>query len=165
MWKFQETDELYHYGVLGMKWGIRKAYNRGKDYTYKSHGQKKYEKRVNKLQARSDKREASGKITKFGTRNKLEYSQRRLEIYKARDKNRQNQASTSNIGKSIAKTVLFGPFGQGNYNRFRSGGHSRIVSALGSNYVAATLGYPVTFLLSRGSEFKEAKRDVRASKK
>ena len=29
--------ELYHYGVLGMKWGIRKARKRGMEYQYKSH--------------------------------------------------------------------------------------------------------------------------------
>lgn len=29
MWEYQRTDELYHFGVKGMKWGVRKDRQNG----------------------------------------------------------------------------------------------------------------------------------------
>lgn len=42
MWQYQNTDELYHHGVLGMKWGIRRYQN--KDGSLTNAGKKRYDK-------------------------------------------------------------------------------------------------------------------------
>lgn len=150
----EQNDELKHYGVLGMKWGMRKSYNKGQSYTYKSHGQKKFEKKVNKLESKIGKKDR----VSYGEQRKLDNAKNRLNVYQQRDKNRQDYSKSTSVGKSIVKTIVFGPLGVGNYNRFRASGHGRVVSALGSNYVSSTLGYPITALISRSSELRSARK-------
>lgn len=122
-------NELYHYGVLDMKCDMHRATRKGSAYTYKSHGQKKLNKAERKGKSES----------------------------KIRDQNRQEYASATGAGRSFAKTLLFGPFGAGNYNRLRSTGNSRLYSAAVSNIVASTAGLPFQVLISRSSEFNSAK--------
>ena len=44
-------DELRHYGVVGMKWGVRRAQKKGGSYTYTSAATKRYKRKPDKARA------------------------------------------------------------------------------------------------------------------
>lgn len=121
---YYTNNELTHYGVLGMKWGIRKAAKQGKSYRYKSRSQQKANKRVTKLESKG----------KTGTKA-YSKAKRKQGILRTRDANRERYVRTTNVGKRAATTVLTGIIGTGTYARMRSAGYGRITS-----YASATIG-------------------------
>lgn len=137
-------NELYHYGVLGMKWGMRRAARKGQTYTYKSHGQKKWEK----------------KIAKGNTSDK---AKKKLAMYKERDKARQDYAANTSLGKAIVKKAALGSMVDiGTYNRFRDAGDSRASAYLKTKGLRkldknGLLGVAA----SRGTEKKRAKKRLK----
>ena len=139
MWKYNETDnligdslyhsadELYHYGVLGMKWRYHKAKQNGTNYQYKSFGQRKYEKKVAKLKSK-------------GKMNKLNKAKDKLAMYKERDRARADYAKKTSVGNQLVRSSL-GIIG--GYKNLRAAGYGRVSSALIGN----TLGTPIAKIL------------------
>lgn len=146
------NNELKHYGVLGMKWGIRRARKEGRSYEYKSIGRRQLD---HKIAVAKNKGKSSGKIKKLTAK---------LDMIKERDRNRQYYAQKTNLGKAVAKTLIMGPFGTGNYNRMRSSGAGRLGSFMVSNWITGTVGYPATLLYSRHREKSAARRDIAKNK-
>lgn len=141
------SEELYHYGVLGMKWGMRRAKKQGVDYTYRSHGQKKWTKRLAKYKAKGIK----GK--------KLAKAKDKLELFKQRDKNREDYARSTTVGKEIVKNILLTPMGAGRYNRMRAAGYSRRTAFRFSDKENGGI------MSTRHREFNTARRDIKRRKK
>ena len=123
-------DELMHYGVLGMKWGQRRAAQRGETYSYKSHTTKKYE-------AKAERAEAHGKTDKAKT-----FANRAKNSAKL-DRDEQRIADKMNVGVAVVANLLTGGMASRSiksYSRYRGMGESATKAALKSYFL---MGLPV----------------------
>lgn len=127
---FLTEDELMHYGVVGMKWGVRRARKNGSTYSYKSRATKRYEKKSDKAKEHGD----SVKSEKF-----KKYAKKSAKL----DKGMEDTARKMSAGKATAATILNGPFSTKTYAAMRGAGYGKAessVSAAVLNYLAGPFG-------------------------
>ena len=67
-----DINELYHYGILGMKWGVRRYQN--KDGTLSAAGKKRYSKQMKKLREKEkilkNKQKTKSKLDQIDAKRK-----------------------------------------------------------------------------------------------
>lgn len=162
-YKISYDNELKHYGVLRMKWGVHRARKKGTNYVYKSHGQKKYQKKYDEALAKANRKaKKTGKGISSRTQSKLNAAKRKLSIYKLRDSNRQDYVESTTAGASIVRSVLTGAITNGNYTRLRASGRSVTNATLGTigtivlSSVVPGVGTVGSVVGTRRSEFNTA---------
>lgn len=97
MWRYNNSDELYHYGVLGMRWHHRK---RLKEYD------KEYEKGANKiLNSGKSMSEINRELTKFGKKLDKKYADS-LKYKKEKDSKKWSTKKKILVGSGIAIGIV-----------------------------------------------------------
>lgn len=126
MWVYNYTpnqDDIMHYGVLGMKWGVHRAHKKGATYRYQSL-RTKYAKRfasemnrnADRIKERADEYRAEGKQKKAKkyeikakeARQNADSQKRWADASAKHDKGMQKIAEKMSTGKAIAQTLLTG---------------------------------------------------------
>lgn len=121
MWNYNYSDELYHYGVKGMKWGVKRY--RNYDGSYTRSGVKRFDASLNKYETANDryktaKKSGSSKteitnarMARKQAKRKLDKDYRHLKQDKLGDKGKDLYSRGKTITGNNRATSILGTIG------------------------------------------------------
>lgn len=140
---------LAHYGVLGMRWGVKRAAKKSGAYSKTNQQTKQKIKEIKKTKgvSRAEKKQMIKKA-----KENLKKQRKEIDIKVANKQYSKNSAEANkrimslSSGEALAQTWLLTGYGAVNYNRTKAAGYSSgvaitsgVLSAIGNTFLG---GYP-----------------------
>lgn len=143
MWQY-DNSYLMHYGVLGMKWGVRRARKNREKAVTSSNSAKKWDEKARHAKSRGESK-AVAKYRRNAAENRanIKKYQNKANAIERKYKNRAgsdtyNRVKNMSTAKAVGQSLVFGSYGALKYNQARSAGSGRLLSAgqaILSNYL------------------------------
>lgn len=155
MYNNEYSSELYHYGVLGMKWGIRRARRQEAKANYKKSSDKAfrdYEKEINSIEKNYKRGQnlskkdldrearAEAKFRDAEAKAKRDYEKAKTDkskdvdianrLYSKQSKAANKRVATMDTGEAVLQSYLMGSYGALKYNEAKGRGQTTGKAAL-----------------------------------
>lgn len=137
MYNYYNEDYLMHYGVIGMRWGVRRAGRFSIKSARASRASSKWDAKASAASAKGNTKAAS-KYSEKAAASKSEAKQysdkskaiQNKHIERAGGKKAYDYSAKQSSGKTVAKSLLIGTYGTLRYNEARAKGATRGEAAI-----------------------------------